>query len=47
MLWLFRKICYLRDMMSNAGNKANLIMIIVACVIWLTILVVQVLKFFN
>ena len=47
MLWLFRKLCYLRDMMGNAGDKANLIMIIVACVIWLAILVMQILKFLN
>lgn len=47
MLWLFRTLCYLRDMMGNAGDKANLIMIIVACVIWLAILVMQILKFFN
>ena len=47
MLWLFRKLCYLRDMMSNAGSKGNLIMIIVACVIWLAILVMQVLKFIG
>ena len=47
MLWLFRKLCYLRDMMGNAVDKANLIMIIVACVIWLAILVMQILKFFN
>lgn len=34
-------------MMGNAGNKANLTMIIVACIIWLTILIMQILKFFN
>lgn len=47
MLWLYRKLCYLRDMMGNTGGKANMIMIIVACMIWLIILIMQILKFFN
>ena len=34
-------------MMGNAGGKANMIMIIVACAIWLIILIMQILKFFN
>ena len=33
--------------MGNAGDKANLSMIIIACMIWLIILVIQILKFFK
>ena len=47
MLWLYRKICQLRDMMGIAGEKGNLAMIIVACLTWLAIVVMQVLKFIG
>lgn len=47
MLWLYRKLCYLKDMMGHAGDKANVTMIIIACVIWMTILVSQIIKFFK
>lgn len=47
MLWLYGKLCHLRDRMGSAGAKGNLIMIIIACMVWVVILVCQIMKFIN
>lgn len=47
MLWLYVKLCHLRDRMGSAGAKGNLIMIIIAALAWLVILVCQIVKFIN
>jgi hypothetical protein len=46
MLRLYRKLCHLRDTLGN-GPKGNLVMIIVAGIIWLVILAMQIHKFIS